>query len=547
MKRFFQPTVLIIILACIFVWLSVSSSMRESLTYDEIVHIEEGKNAWLKREFLIDTNNPPLIRELAVLPLLFTGSSDANPHIEALPARLVIVLLAVLLGYSIFFITKNYLGVGAALFAAAIYAFEPNMLGFNHLVTQDIGGAFFFFLGYMSLIIMIRSPSWKTFIYHGICMGLLASTKITLLAYYALSALFIVPYMLQGKGYAWWRIHSSKIIFSIFICMMVIWSTYFFRMSVVILPSSTTGRVSEKIREYATNHNNTLALVGLNILEHVPIPLGDYIAVIKNTAVRSTIPAKTFFLGHWYPRPEWYFILVTFVLKTPIPLLVLSGVGMYTLYQSRKQRTMLIVLVTPIASILTASAVSPMQPFVRYVLPIYPFLAILAAASLSAKQSTRMYMMLSGLFLWLVVGTVMQFPHFISYANEFTGDKGLRYQHFTDSNIDWGQGLVTLSTFISQEKPSFVRLSYFGRDDASRYGFPSQSAFGSYKAPEICAFHDVSYPHNIGKAITVISVSNWHECEYFKQPLYQETLIVRVIGSQFLVFDLVTDQKIEDK
>lgn len=550
MKRFFRPSVLLIFLGCIFVWLSVSSAMRESLTYDEIVHIQEGKNAWIKREFLIDTNNPPLIRELAVLPLLFTGNMprrDTYPNVDALPARLVIVVLALFLGYGIFRVTKKYFGIGSALFATTLYAFEPTMLGVNHLVTQDLGSALFFFLGYMSLIIMIRTPSWKTFIFHGVCIGLLATTKITLLAYYAFSALIIVAYMLHGKGYAWRKTHSLKIMLSIFICMMVIWSTYFFRMSVVILPSTTTGRVSERIREYATSRNNKVALAGLTILEHVPIPLGDYIAVIKNTAVRSTIPAKTFFLGQWYPRPQWYFMLVTFVLKTPIPLLILTGIGMYTLYQSRKRRATLIILTTPIIAILAASALSPMQPFVRYILPVYPFLTILAAASLSAKQSTRMYIMLWALFLWLIVGTAMQFPHFISYANEFAGDKSLRYQRFTDSNIDWGQGLITLSTYVRQEKPSDVRLSYFGRDDASRYGFPSHRAFGSYKAPEICAFHDIAYPQHTGKAITVISVSNWHECGYFKQPLYQKTQMIRVIGSQFLVFDLVADQKIEDK
>lgn len=540
MKRFINPAVLICILGCIFVWLSVSSALRESLTYDEIVHIEEGKNAWLKREFLIDTNNPPLIRELAVLPLLFMGDTsqrNSPPHMDALPARLVIVLLAIVLGGSIFFVTKNFFGMSAAILAITIYVFEPTMLGLNHLVTQDIGAALFFFLGYMSLIYMLRSPSWKTFAYHGVCMGLLASAKITLLAYYALSSLVIVPYMLHKKGFAWWHTQKIRIGFSVLVCLLVIWSTYFFRMSVVILPSSTSGRVSEKIRNYASGHNNKILLAGLNILEHVPLPLGDYIAVIKNTAVRSTIPAKTFFLGQWYPRPQWYFMLVTFVLKTPIPLLLLSAAGAYTLYRSRTHRIILMVLAAPVVAILAASAVSPMQPFVRYVLPIYPFLTILAASLLVKKRSMTTNLVISCLVLWLVAGTLLQFPHFLSFANEFAGNRSVRYERFTDSNIDWGQGLITLSSFIKEEKPSAVRLSYFGRDDASRYGFPSETAFGSYKAPEICAFHDIAYPTNTGNDITVISVSNWHECGYFKQPRFRENLIIRVIGSQFLVFD----------
>jgi hypothetical protein len=59
----------------IFFALSFLSAKNESLTYDEVVHLQEGLNALKYHKFEIDTNNPPLIRELASMPV-FLGSNN---------------------------------------------------------------------------------------------------------------------------------------------------------------------------------------------------------------------------------------------------------------------------------------------------------------------------------------------------------------------------------------------------------------------------------------------------------------------------------------
>ena len=101
------------ILLLFFTVLSVGSALRESLTFDEIVHIEEGYNALLKHEFLVDTNNPPLIREIAVIPLVLGAQKfipSALPNIQILPARLMIIVLGLMLGVALYLVSSKVFG-----------------------------------------------------------------------------------------------------------------------------------------------------------------------------------------------------------------------------------------------------------------------------------------------------------------------------------------------------------------------------------------------------------------------------------------------------
>lgn len=84
-----------------FITLSVGSALGESLTYDEIVHSEEGRNHLVNHTFAVDTNNPPLVREIEMLPVVLGG--DMN----LLPARLVTIFLAAMLLISVFFSAKK--------------------------------------------------------------------------------------------------------------------------------------------------------------------------------------------------------------------------------------------------------------------------------------------------------------------------------------------------------------------------------------------------------------------------------------------------------
>ncbi|MCX8008914.1 MAG: hypothetical protein N3A54_04405, partial [Patescibacteria group bacterium] len=75
----------------IFLFLTISSAKQESLTFDEIFNLQEGITNVTTQTFPIEPYNPPLIRELAVLPTVlgFTPSQGA-PNDRHFLNRLVI-------------------------------------------------------------------------------------------------------------------------------------------------------------------------------------------------------------------------------------------------------------------------------------------------------------------------------------------------------------------------------------------------------------------------------------------------------------------------
>lgn len=538
MKQISFLLTVVCIFASLFLALSIGSAREESLTFDEIVHIEEGLNAWKNHSFDIDTNNPPLIRELAVIPLLIHPSFYLQkiPNQSMFAPRMIIIALSMILGICLFLITNRFFGLTTAVFSIALFSIDPNILAYNHYVTQDIGAALAFFLGYTSLLFMLRAPSWKTFVWHGVCMGLLSATKITLFPYYALSAFMVVPYILRNKIFAFVSQNALKIVSSILLCAVIIWGTYFFKWNVVVVPTSREGRVSDAIFAYGKSHKNPLILQGLHFLQYQKIPLGDYFAVLKNTAIRSTRSTPTFFMGKEYPSPKWYFMVINVLVKTPLSLLILFLLGLWSGLSYRVTRTQTLLMLFPIISILGASMISPMQPLIRYILPIYPFIFVIAGLSLPSSWTYQKFAVFL-LFAWSIVTTFNQYPHFISYANEFVRPRTSRYTLLSDSNLDWGQGLISLFDYIESVKPHRLSFSYFGRDNASVYGFESILPYGSHKANNICAFHDVEYQQFSGPVMTVISVSNWYACGYVRDPKYAQTKISEIIGDSFLVFN----------
>jgi hypothetical protein len=536
--------IIVVIVLIVFSALSIASAIRESLTYDEIVHIQEGKNALLHQTFQIDTNNPPLIRELAVVPLVlgidkFIPSSV--PNIQALPARVVVIGLSVFLGVYVFVVAQQYLGITVAVFALLLYIFEPNILANSHYVTQDIGVTLFFFLAYITLIRTIEKPRRRNFVALGIFTGLMAASKVTALPYFGLSAMLVLLFLLKKQWWKWIIVFKKNIILSCIISMMMVWTTYFYQSSVIVVPMEREGRVSARLEAYAKQTNNKVLLSSLNFLKTKEVPLGDYIAVIKNTVIRSTVPANIFFLGNFYANSRWYFMGVNAFLKTPIPLIILYLAGFWFGLSDKKRNRLIIILEIPVISILIIASFANMQSFVRYILPMYPFVILIAASCLSYCKNSYQKIILIILCLWYVVGTMKMFPHFISYANEFAGGGNTKIFRFMDSNMDWGQSLITLKHYIDRVGPSSVSFSYFGRDDAALYGFPSDTPFGGYKFDDICAFHAIRYPNCSGPQLTVISLSNWYYCGYYQDPKYSKNKLKTIVGDSMLIFPVFNE------
>ncbi len=533
-SKYYHFFFLLSILILYFV-LSVGSALHESLTFDEIVHIEEGLNHLTYHTFAVDTNNPPLIRELAAIPLVFgLGRFIPTdiPSQQALPARFVTILLGGALLVAVFFFSRRYFGMIPAMLSVLLLAFEPAFLAHSHYVTLDTGFTLFFFLACWALWRWVKRPTVINTVLFGIVFGLAASSKVS--AWIFMVGIIGVFLFLQKTLFVR-LIRPKQIILVLVSCLLTIWATYFFTSDVVVAQRQDVGRVSSKLEAYAQQTHNQWLQIGLYVLKYQPIPLGNYMATLKNNALRAHLSSDTFFLGRTYPSVSWYFLPVNFLLKTPLPLLIFFGLFLIQLIRNTAFRKNTEIIWVPLLTIFTISSLLGLQPWVRYLLPAYPFLAI--AGALVIANITDRYLRYGAVFLvgWLIAGTLAQFPHFISYANELSGFRVNRYTKFADSNIDWGQSLPDLAQYVQKEKPKSLTFSYFGRDNGDNYGLVSNRPYGSYTQPEICAFHEIPYG-GYGERIVAISVTNWYQCGYITQPQYQKDKIRTVVGDSILIF-----------
>lgn len=497
-----------------FIVLSVGSAQRESLTYDEIVHAEEGLNHLLKHTFAVDTYNPPLIRELQMLPIAMGAGKD-----KLFPARLVTIFLGAFLLVSMYAVTRRSFGKGIALVALFLLAFDPNMLAHSHYVTPDVGTALFFFLAYFAFLRFTEAPTARQTLFFGISLGLALASRVFIIPYFAVSAVLLRLVIARKLP------RLRLLIGALLISLLVVWATYFFRWEVVIAKGGSPTRISERLKNFVAVQKLTVLASGLTILENRPLPLGNYLATVKNSFLRGIQQTD---------KPRWYEVPVNAVLKTPIPLFLLALIALVTVKKGKKGMRQTLLLGIPILAILIVSSLSGIESRVRYVLPMEPFIAILAAMGIREVRGKYGKLGIGVLLLWYVAGTLLSFPHFISYANELV-PRSERYLYFTDSNIDWGQSLPDVGQYVKEQKPSHLSFSYFGRDNGNDYGLVSNRAWGSYTFEEICAFHEIALPYS-GDRLVAISVSNWHDCGYSQEEQFSKENIKDVVGDSILIF-----------
>lgn len=495
-------------LACIlfsFIALSVGSTLSESLTYDELFYLEESRQIVNTRTFR-DPYNPPLTPLLARIPTIFGFESPSA-------SRFVSVGLGVLLILVVYHV--------GGLAAAALLAFEPTILAHSHYVTNDIAVTLFIFLAAISWMRYMKRASMRHAVLLGLSVGYALSSKVTSLVFLPI-ALGSVWFGRRIKR--WRRLAGSAVV-----ALVVLWASYLFTWDVVIGERDDTGRVSTRLVTYARQHNLPVIEPAVTFFREQPLPLGTYAATMKNNLLRFGHPAMVFFDGELYERSRWYFIIMNVLRKMPIPFLILILVGMW-----RAPRFAAIGV-----GIVAIASVVGMVPLIRYVLPAMPFLVLVGGSGIRVVGEIRGIwgkVILFALLLWYIGGTVVQYPHFISYANELVGPRERRFEMLIDSNLDWGQALPDLARYVKQENPAKVRFSYFGRDDAALYGLPSAQPYGGWRFEDICAIHDVVRSSQSTREMTIISISNWYYCGYSRHREYLKEHIRDVVADVFFVF-----------
>jgi hypothetical protein len=72
--------------------------------------------------------------------------------------------------------------------------------------------------------------------------------------------------------------------------------------------------------------------------------------------------------------------------------------------------------------------------------------------------------------LLLNAGDALRYaPDYLSYMNILIPNR-LSYRYLSDSNVDWGQGLLALRRYEAEHPNESMHLAYFGNIDPKVYG-----------------------------------------------------------------------------
>ncbi|RJQ25582.1 phospholipid carrier-dependent glycosyltransferase [Candidatus Parcubacteria bacterium] len=553
MKIKFTELLLVPFLIFVFIALQINSIFSESRVYDENLHIDAGYTFLTKKDFRAEPFNPPLARELIAVPLLF------NPDIKGDPIlfwpRITTVLFSVFLAVLVYFFAKKAFGLKAGIFALVLYIFEPNILAHGHYATTDLILSFFIFLTIFLSWIWREKLNLVRIIIISSIVGLSLSVKFSALPFLSFSILGM--FLIEKKKnigqllkFGYWKKRIKFVFAAAFFLSISLWSTYFFTVEPILGLRFDSNRETMKLAK-----NNPIINFALN----QSVPLGSYISTIKQMGLYNysdKFKKDAFLFGQFSDHGFAYYFPAAFIVKTPIPLLVLFIIGIANALRSfhiqkglftnsprtsslssstmaANAKLVSMYLLIPIAVVFLFMSFSQVNLGLRYVLPAFPFIIVFSSQIINLCQISKLrYLLISALLIWYIFGTIKTSPHFISYFNELVGGSQNGYKYLIDSNYDWGQGLIALKEYQDKNNIKSLELAYFGSISPQKYGIKydrlEDKNLGEDK-------HTISVAGKESRVIA-ISATCWYYCGYYKTDEFKDLMPVDIVGGSILIF-----------
>jgi len=468
--RLVIPAVLLLVYALQCSWFI----RTQSLTVDEPGHIAAGLAMWRHGRFVMLNDQPSLARLIFTAPLAALTSTPVDNIRErlfttepalALWTRPPVVVLGVFLGILLWLAARAWLSESAANFALALFAFSPALIAHFSLATMDGAATLTIFLMVLLLSRWRKNPTRRQTIWLGIALGLMLLSK-----FYApplfLIALYIVTLnttdgVKHSRGWHWKHAAATAALAG-----AVVWAGYFFHVSVARFENDTL------IIHMPHREHDFRAPVNISLPGKMLVPAAEYIDGLYKVAFHDLSGHESMLLGKVSRTGGWrsyYFYVI--VLKWPIAVLLLAMTGVVVILrkQVRLPDGWPALIAIPAALFLMA-IFSRIQIGDRHILPLYPFALLLAAAAWQGLSTHRVArIILLGLVAVNAADCLRFAPDYMSYFTPLV-DQSKSYQLLTDSNTDWGQGLIALKKYQDAHPNDEIHLAYFGTVDPAVYG-----------------------------------------------------------------------------
>jgi hypothetical protein len=463
----------------------------QSLTYDEPVHIAEGLNAWRSGRFEQYNDHPPLARLWSTLPLL---DQKWQVDIEQLPdafrvthiapdpvalawrARAMNVWFGLLLAWLVWRAADRLFSRTAANFALALFAFSPSLIAHFSIAATDGAATLFIFATAWTLVRWRLSPTWKRTVGSGMLLGLLLLAKFSTAPMFVLALLWMLLLGADKIIRSPTRWNWGKTAAALLVAFFIVWAGYFFHVSHLTVRDGTltatfpnwNGAIVKPVRG---DRNYSLL-----------IPAGEYIEGFRELVRHNRQGQPAFFLGQISTRGGWkLYYPVVILLKWSTIVLALSVTGLAIALRSKVRIPPDLWIMASFPAVYMAMAIfARFNLGDRHVLPMYPFAILFAAVVWEWARRKRAVAALLILLAALNAADGLRYaPGYLSYFSPFVSPAD-SFRLLTDSNLDWGQGLLALRDYQRSHPGERISLSYFGSVDPQVYGIQSDF-FGGHK------------------------------------------------------------------
>jgi 4-amino-4-deoxy-L-arabinose transferase-like glycosyltransferase len=466
----------------------------QSLTYDEPVHIAEGLNAWRYGRFEQYNDHPPLARLWCTLPLL---DQKWQVDIEQLPdafrvtriapdpvsmawrARAMNVLFGLLLAWLVWRAADRLFSRPAANFAVALFAFSPSLIAHFSIAATDGAATLFIFATAWALVRWREQPTWRRTAGLGLLLGLLLLAKFSTAPMFVLALLWMLPLAADKVVHSPTKWNWGKTAAALLLALFVVWAGYFFHVSHLTVRDGTLTATfpnwSEPIVKPVRGDRNYSLL----------IPAGEYIEGFRELVRHNRQGQPAFFLGQISSHGGWrLYYPVVILLKWPTTVLALFLVGLAIALRRKLLVPPDLWIMASFPALYLAMAIfARFNLGDRHVLPIYPFAILFAAAVWEWGSRKRAVAVLLIFLAALNAADALRYaPGYLSYFTPFVRPAE-SFRLLTDSNLDWGQGLLALRDYQRGHPSERISLSYFGSVDPQLYGIRSDLFDGHKRVP----------------------------------------------------------------
>jgi hypothetical protein len=453
--------------------------------------------------------------------------------------------LHLLVAIAVSLVARRIWGTPGAFVSLFLCALSPTMLANAPLVSNgDFCVTAFLFLAFVAAWSAAHRLTPAKVLACGLATGLALLSKVSaLFALPVLGLCFAVRAVNERRRTAW-VVALAAYAAVVAVAFATVWGAYSFRYHPW---SDADPHVAEKralVEEWRSRNSpeSELQRSALALAERWRLLPEPYLLCVRTT-LHNAMYWLSFFLGERSIEGHLLYFPVAFLIKTPLPFLLLLAFTGLALARRRIRlgaADAAFLLPFPILYF-AATLFSNLNLGHRYLLPIYPFLFVLAGGIAVHWRSHRSRLALATLSIWYAGSALWIHPDYLTYFNELAGGSrgGIRY--LGDSNLDWGQDLSGVGPWMERHGVERIELAYFGTALPQYYGFAYDLL------PSVGFMNDRDGPVEVEDgdylAVSATCLQGFYFQDMDKYRFLDAFEPVDVIGNSIYVFHLVPERR----